>query len=148
MTAYGVQYILVGSQAWSSYDAVTWTAMDPNDSSLTDLLPGASYVTWFDAYSTGFKVVGEEPRNGVQCIHFEGDSSLGGLYGGITGVAAGFQADLWVAKDGNYPVSGVYGFLTTSGGQAGSFGYSFDITHVNDGSNRVTPPANVVAIPT
>jgi hypothetical protein len=146
MTAYGVQYILVGSEAWSSYDGTTWTAMDPTDTSLTDLLPGKNYATWFDAYSTGFKVQGDETKNGVACVHYEGDSSLGSLYG--AGASTGFQADLWVAKDGNYPVSGVYGFSAASAGQGGSFGYSFDITHINDGSNKVTPPTNVVAIPT
>ncbi|MGD0123386.1 MAG: hypothetical protein ABSC46_12595 [Candidatus Limnocylindrales bacterium] len=148
MNAYGVQYILVGTQAWTSYDAGnTWTSIDPTDASLTDLLPGKNYASWFDAYSTNFKVAGDESKNGVQCTHYKGDSSLGSLYQGITGVSASFQADLWVAKDGNYPVSGVYGFSAASGNQAGSFGYSFDVTHINDGSNQVTPPANVVPIP-
>ena len=148
MNAHGVQYILVGNEAWTSYDAgITWTSIDPADASLTDLLPGKNYASWFDAYSTNFKVAGDESKNGVQCIHYKGDSSLGSLYQGTTGVSASFQADLWVAKDRNYPVSGIYGFSASSGGQAGSFGYSFDITHIDDGSNLVNPPTNVVPIP-
>ena len=83
----------------------------------------------------------------MACTHFKGNSSLSALYAGIAGVSANFQADLWVAKDGNYPVSGVYGFTASAGGQAGSFGYSFDITNVNDASNQVTAPTNVIALP-
>jgi hypothetical protein len=63
-------------------------------------------------------------------------------------VSTSFQADLWVAKDGNYPVSGIYGFAASSPGQGASFGYSFDITNINDASNIVTAPTDVVAIPT
>jgi hypothetical protein len=44
-------------------------------------------------------------------------------------------------------VSGIYGFFATSGGEGGSFGYSFDVTHINDASNVVTPPTNVIALP-
>ncbi|MGD0861916.1 MAG: hypothetical protein ABSA21_04065 [Candidatus Limnocylindrales bacterium] len=36
--------------------------------------------------------------------------------------SATFQADLWVAKNGSYPVSGFYGWGATSGGQTGSWG--------------------------
>ena len=147
MNTSGVEYILVGNQAWASNDVgVSWTAMDPTDTSLTDLLPGKNYQTWFDADAAGFKVQGDETKNGVACVHYKGDASLGSLYG--VGASAGFQADLWVAKDGNYPVSGAYGFTATSSGEGVSFGYSFDITRINDGSNRVTPPTNVVPIPT
>jgi hypothetical protein len=148
LNAYGVMYILVGSQAWTSVDGSTWTAIDPANSPLTDLLPGKNYGDWFDAYSTGFKVAGDESKNGVQCVHYKGDTSLGSLYQGATGVSASFRADLWVAKDGNYPVSGIYGFAASSAGQGASFGYSFDIINIDDASNIVTPPADVVAIPT
>jgi hypothetical protein len=149
LDAYGVQYIVVGSQAWTSYDAgATWTAIDATDATLTDLLPSNNYGDWFDAYATDFTSQGNEMKNGVECVHYKGNSSLGAIYQGITGVTASFDAELWVAVNGNYPVSGVYGFSASSGGQGGSFGYSFDITHINGSSNKVTPPANVVAIPT
>jgi hypothetical protein len=144
----GVQFITIGTQSWSSFDGTSWYASDSStDSSMADLLPGHDYASWFDNNSTGFTSAGDETKNGVACIHFKGSDSLGSLYSGLTGVSASFQADLWVAKDGNYPVSGVYGFFATSGGQGGSFGYKFDVTHVNDPANAVTPPTNVVAIP-
>lgn len=147
VTSLGIQYIQIGTQQWTSFDGNTWTASDATGSSVKDFLPTKDYGTWFDAKSTDFKVAGEESKNGVQCIHFKGDSSLGAMYQGITGVSASFQAELWVAKEGNYPVSGIYGVTASAGGQGGSFGYSFDITNVNDPANKVTAPTNVIALP-
>lgn len=143
----GMQYIAIGSQAWVSTDGNTWTATSPTIIDVTTLLPSRNYVTWFDTNSTDFSIVGNETKNGVLCAHFRGNSSLGNL-SGLTGVSAGFQAELWVAKNGNYPVSGVYGFSGSAAGQAGSYGYSFDITHINDSANKITAPTNVISIPT
>jgi hypothetical protein len=137
----GAQYILVGSQAWTSFDNITWTAIDPSAVSLIDFLPGKNYATWFDNYAADFTPKGDESKNGVACIHYTGDRSLLSLYLATGSVAANLQADVWVARDGNYPVSGVYGL-------PGLFGYSFDITNVNDASNSVTPPTDVIALPT
>ncbi len=149
LNAYGAQYVVIGTQGWTSGDnGSTWMATGATSATLTSLLPNNYYGTWFDTNATNFKVQGDETKNGVQCVHYKGDSSLGSVYSAIAGVSANFQADLWVAKDGNYPVSGIYGFSASSGGQAGSFGFSFDITHINDASNKVTQPANVVAVPT
>jgi hypothetical protein len=143
----GIQFIVIGAQGWTSLDGTTWMTTDPTSSSLTDLLPGNDYAQWFDTYSTGFTVAGDETKNGVQCVHYKGNNSLGGILSGVSGVSANFQADLWVAKDGNYPVSGVFGYTASAGGQSGSFGYSFDVTNVNDPSNSVTAPTNVMAVP-
>ncbi len=147
VNSFGIQYIQVGTQEWMSLDGNTWNTTD-GTTDLTSMLPMKYYTTWFDTNSTGFKVAGNETKNGVPCVHYKGDSSLSGLYQGIAGVSATFQADLWVATNGNYPVSGVYGFSGSANGQAGSFGYTFDITKINDPSNQIAPPTNVVAIPT
>jgi hypothetical protein len=147
VNSFGIMYVQVGTQEWSSFDnGGTWN-VDTSSTDLTSMLPTKYYATWFDTNSTGFKSAGTETKNGVQCIHYKGDSSLGALYQGVAGVSATFQSDLWVATDGNYPVSGVYGFSGSSGGQAGTFGYTFDITNINDNSNQVTAPTNVVALP-
>jgi hypothetical protein len=141
--SFGLQQIQIGTQSWISTDSgVTWM-VDSSPTDLTDMLPTKDYASMFDTNATGFKAVGDESKNGVQTVHYKGDSSLGALYKGVSGVSASFQADLWVAKDGNYPVSGVYGITATSGGQGGAFGYSFDITNINDSSNTVTAPTNV-----
>jgi hypothetical protein len=143
----GIQYIQIGTQEWNSFDnGSTWN-VDTSSTDLTKMLPTQNYAGYFDTNATGFKAAGTETKNGVQCVHYKGDSSISGLYQSVAGVSATFQSDLWVATDGNYPVSGVYGFSGSSGGQSGSFGYSFDITNINDNSNQVTAPTNVVALP-
>jgi hypothetical protein len=146
-----LQIIVIGNQGWTSYDnGSTWTVdttYSADSSSLAALLPTALYGSDFDTNAGNFTVAGEETKNGVDCIHYKGNSSLGAL-GAAAGVAATFQSDLWVAKGGNYPVSGFYGWSASSGGQSGTWGYSFDVTHVNDAAaNVITAPANAAAMP-
>jgi hypothetical protein len=145
----GVHYIQIGDKQWSSFDGSAWYEQASSSSGvdLSIYLPTTDYATWFDSNSTQFSAAGEETRNGVRCVHFKGSDSLGKLYGASAGVSAGFQADLWVASDGNYPVSGVYGFSTGSAAAVSSFRYQFDITNVNDSSTRIDPPANAVPMP-
>jgi hypothetical protein len=147
-----MQVIVIGAQGWTSLDnGDTWMASTDytsGSSSLSSLLPDSMYGSDFDTNVTSFSVAGEETKNGVDCIHYAGNSDLG-AGGALVGVAATFKADLWVAKSGNYPVSGFYGWTVASGGQSGTWGYSFDITHVNDATaNAITPPTNVTAVPT
>lgn len=141
------QFILVGSQAWISADGATWTVSDANQAVLGDLLPGHDYATWFDAKSTYFVALGTESKNGVDCIHYTASSTLGNIYSDVGGAASRFQADLWIARSGDYPVSGIYGFYSAAGSRAASWGFQFDITHVNDPANKVSPPTNVIALP-
>lgn len=63
---------------------------------------------------------------------------------GLSASPGNFRAELWVAKDGEYPVSGFFGFDVP--GQ-GSYGYRFDITHVNDPANIITAPTDIVPTP-
>ena len=142
--SFGIQYTQVGTQTWMSTDKGSTWIVDTSNTDLSSMLPDKYYASMFDTNANGFKVAGNETKNGVQCVHFKGDSALGAAYQAIAGVSASFQADLWVAKDGNYPVSGVYGITASSGGQGGAFGYSFDITNINDAANQITAPTNVV----
>ena len=144
------QVIVIGAKGWTSYDnGTTWTAdttYSSDSSALQALLPVSLYGSDFDTNAGEFTAAGDETKNGIPCIHYTGNSSLGAL-GAIAGVNLTFKADLWVAKDGNYPVSGFYGWSGSSGGQGGSWGYSFDVKNVNSSSNKVTAPTNVVAAP-
>lgn len=151
INAFGLQVIVVGSQGWTSFDnGSSWMAStdySSDSSSLKDLLPTSLYGNDFDTNVASFTVKGDETKNGVACVHFTGNSNLGAA-GAVLGVGATFQSDLWVAKSGNYPVSGFYGWTVTSNGQSGTWGYQFDVTHVNDAAaNTVTAPTNVVALP-
>ena len=85
VNSFGIQYIQVGAQEWMSLDGNTWNTTD-GSTDLTSMLPMKYYTTWFDTNSTGFKVAGNETKNGVPCVHYKGDSSLSGLYQGIAGV--------------------------------------------------------------
>ena len=147
VTSSGIQYLQIGTQQWTSVDGNAWIVSDAAATDLSAMLPARNYATWFDAHATGFKAAGEGTKNGIGCVHYTGDSSLSGLYQGLTGISSGFQADLWVATDGDYPVSGVYGFPSDASGQAATFSFSFDISQINESSNKVSAPTNVVAAP-
>jgi hypothetical protein len=143
---YGAQYITIGTQQWISTDGTSWME-NPNPVTIDTMLPTTSYAGFFDAYAQSYKQIGSESKNGVDSIHFQGDlSALTGAfarYGGLTNL----HADLWIAKSGNYPVSGVFSFSYAAGASAGSFGMTFDITNVNDPANKVEKPANITALP-
>jgi len=136
----GVQYVVVGPSAWNSIDGDTWVPVD-DISDVTALLPAAYYQIWFDPHVAGFGAVGDEARNGVDCVHYSGTETIGGLYASMTG--GSFQAELWVARNGDYPVGGRY--LIPQG--PGDAGYTFEITNMNDAANAVTAPTNVVPVP-
>jgi hypothetical protein len=144
----GAQFKMIGTAAWTSVDGAQWATADSGDLSLADLLPAGEYVTWFDAKASYFTAVGDETKNGIPCIHYQGNSALGSIYVGVNGGRSAFRADVWIAKDGNYPVSGVFGLSAAATGSASSWGFAFDITDVNSDANAVTAPINVVAFPT
>jgi hypothetical protein len=141
------QFIVVGDQAWRSIDGISWTVGDPTDTILLGLMPGHDYPTWFDAKASYFHDAGEETKNGVLCIHYKGDASLEGLFSGSAGTSVAFMAELWIAKDGEYPVSGTFGFSASADPSMMNWGFSFEILKVGDPSNLVSPPSNVVALP-
>lgn len=150
-----VQFIVIGDKAWTSIDkGKTWATGDVPSVDLTNLMLDTGYATWFDKNAVSFKNAGEETKNDVPCVRYKGDSSLTGLYSSVSGALGQLTADLWIAKDGNYPVSGSFGYSATSAGSSaksgnsGSFGFSFDVTHVNDSANSVAAPTNVLVEPT
>jgi hypothetical protein len=143
-----VQFVVVGDRAWTSIDAgKTWATTDLSNVDLTNLTLNTGYVTWFDQNAMSFKMAGEESKNGIQCVRYEGDSSLVGLYSSVDGGSSQLTAEVWIAKDGNYPVSGIFGYSGSQGSKSGAFGFSFDVTHVNEPANSVAAPTNVLLEP-
>ena len=116
---------VVGDQAW-------WTNSYNNKASaigvtyVTSSLPNQapSFVAWMNDRSVSLITVGIETKNGVRCTHYRAD--------GVT------QMDVWVATDGDYPVSA--DFASPSGTAGILDHYGFDITHINDPANHVSPP--------
>jgi hypothetical protein len=143
----GTQYITIADQQWMSEDSgASWIA-SPVLVPLDAFLPTQNYVAYFDAYATTYKQVGTDNKNGIDCLHFQGDlTALAGVLSNF-GVVTNMQADLWVAKDGSYPVKGLFSYSVAAGGSSGAIGYSFDITNVNDPANKVEKPANVTELP-
>ena len=137
----GTQFITIGTQTWTSDDGTTWTAFPAGSAMFGSMLPSTLYLTYFDSFSSNYKSVGDDTQNNIPCTHYQGDSSISGMYAALAGVGATITADLWVAKDGGYPVKGVLAMTASSGGKSGSFGYKLDVTHVNDAA------ANVVSEP-
>jgi hypothetical protein len=145
---FGLMYVQIGTQQWMSLDEGKSYMLNTDSTSLDSMLPTKDYATYFDANAGNYKQVGAtETKNGVACFHFQGDSSLGGVYAALAGGSASFHADLWVAKDGSYPVSGSFGFSFATGSDAGAWGYNFDITNINDPANKVEQPTNVTVLP-
>ena len=143
-----VQFIVIGDKAWTSIDAgKTWATTDLSSVDLTNLTLSTGYATWFDKNAVSFKMAGEESKNGVQCVHYKGDSSLSGLYSSVSGGSGQFVADLWIAKDGSYPVGGKFGYSGSTSSASDSFGFGFDVTHVNDSTNSVAAPTTVLVEP-
>jgi hypothetical protein len=146
-----LQILVVGTQGWTSLDnGNSWmvsTDYADGTSSLDSLLPTDMYGSDFDTNAGQFKAVGSGNKNGVDCIHYQGNQNLG-VGGALLGVSGNFTSDLWVAKSGNYPVSGFYGYTASAGGQSGTWGYSFDVTDINGADNVISPPTNVTELPT
>jgi hypothetical protein len=90
----------------------------------------------------GYDVVGSEIKNGVLADHYQASSAALAELGSIAAIAgATWTADVWLARDGGYPVS------MAIVGRAGSgtivYEILFDVTNVNDPANKVTVPANI-----
>ena len=136
----GVEYVIVGKKAWISVDGTLWAESDEL-ADVTSQLPASYYKIWFDKHVGGFAAVDASDHNGIRATHFSGGDSLANLY--ATRGGASFQADLWIAVEGSYPLGGRYLFPT---GTSVS-GYSFEITGVNDPANAVSAPENVIPLP-
>jgi hypothetical protein len=88
--------------------------------------------------------VGSEKKNGVDTDHYQAKSSAFTGMGTSLGVpaTAAWTGDIWVATNGGYPVSTAI-FAKTSDGTV-AFQMTFDVTNVNDASNKVTAPTNLM----
>ncbi len=86
---------------------------------------------------TSYKAVGEEQHNGMATVHYQADASIMSTYGSMLGVTGGtWSADVWLAKDGGYPV----GVSIKSTGGSATFEMTLDITNINDPANKVEAP--------
>jgi hypothetical protein len=140
MNMMGMDIVEVDGKTWVKFGEQWIESTDENTSSLADSFsPDAMFgSTLSGAAADGYHPVGDEDKNGVATVHYTADTTVLSGYGDLFGVggSATWSADVWVAKDGGYPVSMA---ITATGGDE-SFEMTFDITNINDPSNKVEQP--------
>ena len=93
----------------------------------------------------GYSNVGSETKNAVASDHYQAGASALAELGSVSGVkGATWSADIWIARDGGYPVS----VAITATAKDGTIPYqtTFDLSNINDASNKVTAPQNVMGV--
>ena len=106
----------------------------------------SSFSSSFD-FAAGFDLQGSETKNDVNTDHYKsndaGNAALAEL-GSVQGLGdATWTAEIWIAKDGGYPVSmtiTAHSLATATSTSVVIYARSFDITKVNDAGNKVTAP--------
>lgn len=140
-----MSYVVIGNNVWLDVaghamalpQSQTGDAQKAFDEFAPTTLFGDTYV----GYLGGMQQVGIESKNGVETIHYQGDDAARAAAAKLYGVdAASWKMDLWVAKDGGYLVSAVYGATVSASGSTGGYQVTMDITNINDPSNVVQPP--------
>jgi hypothetical protein len=138
ITIMGMQIREVGGKSYINLGTTWIESTDDSSSSLADSLsPDKMFSSYVGDMASDYNLVGEEQKNGVTALHYTAGADLAGSYSGLAGVEGGtWTADVWVAKDGGYPVS----MKIAETGGSEDFLFAMDITNVND-------PANVIAAP-
>lgn len=141
MSMMGIEMIEVNGKTWIKMGADWTESTDDSTSSLADSFAPEKMFgsTLSGAAAEGYKAVGEDQKNGVAAVHYTADASLLGTYGSLFGVEGNaiWSADVWVAKDGGYPVS----MSVKATGGSEKFEMTFDVTDVNSPSNKIESPA-------
>jgi hypothetical protein len=109
------------------------------------LSPASMFSSAMDTSGgSGFSKVGTDTKNGVKADHYTASASALSAYGSTLGVAADatWSADVWIAQNGGYPVS--MSILAVGSDKSVLYQITFDISNINDPSNNVTAPTNVM----
>jgi hypothetical protein len=141
MSLMGMEIIEVGGKSWVKFGD-TWTAgTDDNTTSLADsFAPEKMFGSILSgSVASGYHAVGDEQKNGLSAVHYQADADAIADYAELFGVEgnASWSSDVWIAKDGGYPVS--MSVIATGGTAA--FEMSFDISNINDPSIKIESPA-------
>ncbi len=141
MSFMGMEVVEIEGKTWVKLGD-TWMSGDADSSaSMADSFAPEKMFgsTLSDAAVEGYAPVGDEQKNGVNATHYRADASLLNEYSSLFGVEgnATWAADVWIAKDGGYPVS----MKVSATGGTEAFEMTFDITNINDPANKVEQPA-------
>jgi hypothetical protein len=102
--------------------------------------PSAMFAGFATASLSSYELVGSEKKNGVDASHYQANASKLAAYGSAYGVPgnATWSGDIWVAKEGGFPVS--VNILAKDSANKVAFQMSYDMTNINDPSLKVTAP--------
>jgi hypothetical protein len=134
----GFDYIEFGGDGFTKIDVA-----DEGGTSIADSISPYTEYSGLSSAFKGFVLDTSEKKNGVDCDAYKGDTASMAEFASVAGVKGGtWTVSVWLAKDGDYPVS----FSMEAKAKDGSLMYEviFDLTKVNDASNKITEPENVV----
>ncbi len=137
-----IRVVVIGTTSWVDEGKGTFVKNAIPASAISGMTSGLDPATMFGAFSKTkllqyLTVVGSEQKNGVDTVHFRGDSSSVGPNGAT--IPPGATIDVWVASDGGYLVAFEGHALAGNGATKGDI--SIEITNINDPANAVSPPA-------
>jgi hypothetical protein len=136
-----LRVIVIGDEAWLRSGTGRWTKSPGGaadfDAAITTLSP-TELVSGFEALGPAFVKVGPEAKNGrpTTRYHVESTDPIA-VEGGLT--AGGI--DVWLGHDAGELVGILADGKVDVDGTVTSVYLRIDVTHVNDPTNRVRPPA-------
>jgi hypothetical protein len=140
-----IHVISAGGFDYVDSDGTGYTKNDATGSSYADSLSPVAFFTALD-FSTGFDLQGSDTKNGVDTDHYvANDAGVAALkqMGSVAGVPdAQWTGEVWIAKTGGWPIRLAI-TATATNTTTVVFQRLFDITQVNDPTNKVTVPTNV-----
>jgi hypothetical protein len=109
---------------------------------LVDQLSPIAVYAEFNPNASGFTDIGMETKDGVDTDHYQAGKSALAELASIAGVDnATWTADVWIARNGGYPVS--VWVVAKAADNSIPYEIVFDLTKVDDPGNKVTAPTNV-----
>lgn len=136
-----LEAIVIGDRAWFKEGSGAWQPSPGGaadfDAAFTTMSP-VELVRTFDALTPILVNAGTERRNGIRVDHLHGDAS--NLAATDAGLADG-TIDVWQATNGGYLVAfDLDGSWLDDDGKPVRTILRIEVTRVNDGANRVSPP--------
>jgi len=141
--------ITIGNKQWTRLGRTGWT-QSPASGQATPFSPSTLCEEGFSDLDLGSLKGKEETVNGVKTLHYHVDKAdietmarlFGGLDTELQGVPDKFEADIWLAQDGNWPVKMK---VKASGKDEQKRDFSVEISmevkNLNDSSIKIEPPS-------
>lgn len=141
--------ITIGDKQWTRIDKTGWT-QSPASGEATPFSPATLCEEGFGDLDLGTLKGKEETVNGVKTLHYHLDKAdmetLARLFGGLEeelqNMPDKFEADIWLAKDGNWPVKMN---VKASGKDEQKRDFSvevrMEVKDLNDSSIKIEPPS-------